>query len=291
VSLPKSTKEGINVYLGGYLKDQNIRFRDTKITFDVKASVDTKTRGVLTSWPELTKKKGNFSLTATPGDLHKQLIVGILGENGIGKTSFVKLLAGVEKPDEGIVDGEMTVSYKPQYLENDSDALVQAVLHEAVKKYEGELIVPLEIEPLLLKQLNELSGGELQRVAITAALSKKAQLVLLDEPSAYLDVEQRLAVSKTIRNFVEAKGISVLVVDHDLLFLDYLSDKLLVFSGEPAVAGTVAGPYSMEKGMNGLLKQLGISLRRDELSRRPRINKVGSYKDREQKSAGTLYYC
>jgi ATP-binding cassette, sub-family E, member 1 len=290
VSLPKTTKEGINVYLSGYLKDQNIRFRDKGIKFEVKAAVDVKTRGVMTSWPTLEKKKGNFTLQAEAGNIHKQLVVGVLGENGIGKTSFVKLLAGVEKPDLGEVDTEVAVSYKPQYLDNESDTLVQQVLHEAVEKYEKELITPLEINELLLKQLNELSGGELQRVAIAAALSKKAHMVLLDEPSAYLDVEQRLAASKVIRNFVESKGVSILVVDHDLLFLDYVSDKLLVFSGEAAVTGTVKGPFSMEDGMNGLLEQLEISLRRDETSHRPRINKVGSFKDREQKSAGKLYY-
>ncbi|PIN79418.1 ribosome biogenesis/translation initiation ATPase RLI [Candidatus Woesearchaeota archaeon CG10_big_fil_rev_8_21_14_0_10_34_8] len=290
VSLPKSTKEGINAYLAGYLKDQNIRFRDSKIVFDIKAALDTKTRMVLTSWPELDKKMGKFSLKTEAGELHKQLVVGVLGENGIGKTSFVKLLAGVEKPDHGNIDTEVAVSYKPQYLDNDSDELVQSILGDAIEKYKTELIDPLEIEPLLLKQINQLSGGELQRVAIAAAMSRKAHLILLDEPSAYLDVEQRLAVSKMIRYFVEAKGISVLVVDHDLLFLDYASDKLLVFDGEPAVAGKVAGPFAMERGMNDLLTNLGISLRRDELSHRPRINKIGSYKDREQKKTGKLYY-
>jgi ATP-binding cassette subfamily E protein 1 len=166
---------------------------------------------------------------------------------------------------------------------------VQAFLSDA-QQYTNEVLKPLEIMPLMLKQLNQLSGGELQRVAIAHALSKKASLILLDEPSAYLDVEQRLAVSKVIRYFVETKGVSVLVVDHDLLFIDYISDKLLVFAGQPAVAGTVSGPYAMEKGMNMLLTHLGISLRRDEFSHRPRINKKDSYKDREQKAAGKLYY-
>jgi len=122
------------------------------------------------------------------------------------------------------------------------------------------------------------------------ALSKKCDLCLLDEPSAYLDVEQRLIVSKVIRNVAEVKGISVLVVDHDLLFIDYLSDRLIVFEGEPALHGIEKGPFSMEEGMNHLLKDVEISLRRDDQSGRPRINKPGSVKDREQKAAGKLYY-
>ena len=97
-------------------------------------------------------------------------------------------------------------------------------------------------------------------------------------------------MSKVISNIVEQRNISALIVDHDLLFLDYLSDKLLVFTGEPAVHGKVEGPFGMENGMNSLLKELEITLRREETSGRPRINKIGSVKDREQKSKGKYYY-
>lgn len=290
VSMPKSTKEGINVYLDGYLKEENVRFRDTKIQFTVKAPVDIKTSSLLTLWGDMQKKQGNFLLNVTSGELHKHIVVGVLGENAIGKTTFVKLLAGVLKPDKGNVDMHISVSYKPQYLETTSGELVQNFLAEAIQHYSNEIVKPLELVDLFAKQLKELSGGELQRVSIAYALSRHAHLILLDEPSAYLDVEQRLAVSKLIRHFVETKAVSVLVVDHDLLFLDYISDKLFVFTGQPAVTGTVTGPYFMEKGMNMLLAHLGISLRRDEHSHRPRINKLNSYKDREQKAAGKLYY-
>jgi len=213
-----------------------------------------------------------------------------LGENGIGKTSFVKILAGAIEPDTGKLDLKVKVSYKPQYLDSNSEELVMVVLSDAIEKYENELIKPLTIKQLFLKKISELSGGELQRVAICLALSRDADLILLDEPSAYLDVEQRLKVSKVISTIVEQRKISALVVDHDLLFLDYLSDRLLVFEGEAAVKGTVSGPYDMEQGMNNLLENLNISMRRDETSYRPRINKLESVKDREQKSKGKYYY-
>ena len=194
------------------------------------------------------------------------------------------------RPDGKELDMKVKVSYKPQYLESGSDELVMVVLKDAVSKYETELIRPLEIKPLLLKKIKELSGGELQRVAIALCLSRDADLLLLDEPSAYLDVEQRLNVSKVISNVVEQRKISALVVDHDLLFLDYLSDRLLVFEGEPAVKGIAKGPFQMEQGMNSLLKHLDITMRRDEASSRPRINKLESVKDREQKGKGKYYY-
>ena len=290
VSQLKSAKAGINSYLEGYIKEDNIRFRDHKIKFEVKPASKKGKENILTQWPEMTKKLGSFQLKASPGSVNRNEIVGIIGENGIGKTSFIKLLAGVEKPDTGAVDGSLKVSYKPQRLEADSDELVMGVLHEAIKTHTKDLINPLDIKDLYLKKLSELSGGELQRVAIAAALAQKADICLLDEPSAYLDVEQRLRVSKIIKNVAQAGSFSIIVVDHDLLFIDYLSDRAIVFSGKPAILGTEKGPLSMEEGMNSLLKDVEITLRRDEESGRPRINKPGSVKDREQKGKEKYYY-
>jgi ATP-binding cassette subfamily E protein 1 len=141
-----------------------------------------------------------------------------------------------------------------------------------------------------MRKLNELSGGELQRVAIAHCLSQDADIILMDEPSAYLDVEQRLIVSKVIKEMMATTGKSAIIVDHDLLFIDYLSDKLIVFDGEPAIRGLANPPMSMDEGMKKFLSELNITFRRDEENYRPRINKEDSQKDREQKSSGKLYY-
>ncbi|MCP3684240.1 MAG: ribosome biogenesis/translation initiation ATPase RLI [bacterium] len=289
-SMPKTTRAGINVYLSGFLKDENVRFRPYEIKFLSKPPVDNKQLQSIVSWKNVEKKLGKFNLTAKEGSLYKHNVVGVLGANGIGKTSFVKILAGELKQDKGEIDEKIKVAYKPQYINADSEELVAAVLKEAIQKHEVQLIRPLDIKPLMMKKLNELSGGELQRVMVALCLSRDAELFLLDEPSAYLDVEQRLNVSKVIKERAEISGKSILVVDHDLLFIDYLSDNLTVFSGKPAVKGEVKGPFTMEAGMNNFLTDLGITLRRDQESRRPRINKTGSRMDREQKEKSKLYY-
>ncbi len=290
VSQPKATRTAINLYLSGFLKEENIRFRSKPIQFAVRPPVRKKKQESMVRWDNVKKQLGTFAVTSEKGVLYKTDVIGVLGENGIGKTSFVRILAKDLEPDNGTISESVTVSYKPQYLESRSDEMVMGLLGSKLNKFEVQLMRPLNIKPLLLKKLNELSGGELQRVAIANCLSQEADLFLLDEPSAYLDVEQRLIVSKTIRDFMEQTGKTCLVVDHDLLFLDYLSDDLMVFDGRPAVAGTAKGPFSMREGMNMFLQDLNISLRRDEESHRPRINKEGSVKDREQKGKGELYY-
>src|SRR3989338_5891849 len=290
VSGIKPVRNGVNVYLSGYIKEENVRFRDSKIKFAEKPPIKKKnTKEAIVSWENVGKKLGNFHLKAEKGTIHKNEIIGILGENGTGKTTFVKILASALKQDKGEVSHKIKVSYKPQYLES-SNALVIDVLQPAFHKYENQIVHPLNIPQLSLKKLNELSGGELQRIAIAYCLQQDADLYLLDEPSAYLDSEQRLILSKAIRDFIEQKEASAMIVDHDLLFIDYISDKLIVFEGKPAIFGDVTGPFDMEEGMNKFLKELGITLRRDAESNRPRVNKLDSRLDREQKEQGKYYY-
>jgi ATP-binding cassette subfamily E protein 1 len=290
VAQPRATRTAINTYLTGFLREENMRFRNHEIKFEAKPPIKHKSQDILTSWKNIHKKLGKFELSSEEGSVHRKEVIGVLGENGIGKTSFVKILADVVKPDKGEIENKIKVSYKPQYLESNSEEIVINVLGDGAKKYANQIINPLNISPLLMKQLNQLSGGELQRVSIALCLSKDADLYLLDEPSAYLDVEQRLIISKVIKDLMEVRGKTALIVDHDLLFLDYLSQKLLVFKGLPAVKGSAYGPFSMEEGMNVFLEDISITFRRDPESHRPRVNKEDSVMDREQKSARKYYY-
>ncbi|MBI2125263.1 ribosome biogenesis/translation initiation ATPase RLI [Candidatus Woesearchaeota archaeon] len=290
VSGVKTAREGVNAFLEGYLKEENVRFRDHAIKYEKAQDVKGASKVQLTSWSRLQKQLGNFVLSSNEGMLYKGEIVGILGENGIGKTSFIKMLAGMIQPDSGDLGNKVKVSYKPQYLETQSEATVSEFLERAIAKYQHQLIKPLDLEKLFTQKLSELSGGQLQRVAIAHCLSQDAELFLLDEPSAYLDVEQRLLISKIIKNIAWERDITVLVVDHDLLFLDYISNRLIVFSGIPARDGHLQGPFAMQEGMNLFLKNLDITMRRDLASHRPRINDPGSVKDREQKAENKWYY-
>jgi len=284
-SQPKTTKAGINVYLSGYLREENVRFRDKPVTFEARPPPEVHRDTQLCTWPSMKQELGNFTFEAGPGIVHMHDIIGILGENGIGKTTFMKALTMIEAETK---HGKLRISYKPQYITTQNTSVLEYI-NDALQ-YELQLMKPLELHDLLERNLDELSGGQLQRVAIARCLAADADLYLLDEPSAYLDVEQRLLMSKVIRDMMTAKGKACLVVDHDLLFIDYIAEKLIVFAGKPALHGKAEGPFSMHAGMNAFLNDLNITFRRDEESRRPRINKEGSVLDKEQKAKGNLYY-
>jgi ATP-binding cassette subfamily E protein 1 len=297
VSHVHGVRTGINIYLQGYIPDENIMFRKEAIIFHEKPpSATVLSEEVPLRWGALDKTFKGFKLSAQAGEIHKGEIIGILGPNGIGKTTFVKILAGLEKADVDQGFDKLTVSYKPQYIAPDYPGSVMELLMNVAKEnytsswYKTEILQPLHVEPLLDHNVMELSGGELQKVAIAAALSRKADLLLLDEPSAYLDVEERLNTAKALRRVVEAHGIPAFVVEHDVVTQDFIADRVMVFSGEPGVQGTANPPTKLRRGMNMFLKEMDVTFRRDSVTRRPRVNKEGSRLDVMQKELGEYYY-
>ena len=294
VSQKLAVRNAINTYLDGYIQESNVRIRDNAIKF-LKHPPRTGWDGIgLVEWPKLSKKLGDFNLTAEAGEILSGQVLGVVGGNATGKTTFVKMLAGALEPDEGEIESEITVSYKPQYIEVEEDIIVGDLL-QSVEGFDehilnNELNRPLNLEPLMDRKLETLSGGELQRVAVAECLLREADLYLLDEPSAYLDANQRMITAKTIRRSMEQRGKSALVVDHDVYFIDYIADGLLCFGGIPSKEGKAEGPYNMRKGMNVFLERVGVTFRRDKNTHRPRINKPESRLDREQKSKKEYYY-
>lgn len=295
ITRPKGVRVGINQYLRGNLPEENVRFRDTAISFEVHAPRIEKEIPSLIAYGAFGVQYSSFRLQAEPGIIRRGEVVGVLGPNGIGKSTYIKVLAGVEKPTSGGFDSQLKVSYKPQYLKAESDLTVQGLLRSVTHDfdtsfYQTEILSPMGLEPFLDQALTELSGGELQRVAITACLSRSADLYLLDEPSAHLDVEQRMLAAKVIRRFAESSEKTVLVVDHDIYLIDLLAERLMVFEGTAGVLGIAHTPQEMREGMNAFLKAINITFRRDEETRRPRVNKPQSRLDRTQKEQGEYYY-
>ena len=291
----RSTRQAINSYLDGFLPEENVRIRDKPIKFlrhrDRKAEIGTP----VVSWGGLKKQLGEFTLTSDEGAVHRSEVVGVVGSNGTGKSTMIKLLAGEHEYEEGWVTADATISYKPQHIDVDIDGSVQLWLDSELgtKWRSGEfnvnVIRALGVDQLLSKRVKKLSGGERQAVSIAVCVGRDADLYLLDEPSAHLDANARMEAAKAIRRTMEANEKSAFVIDHDVYFIDIVADSLLVFEGKGGIEGRATGPFDLREGMNKFLSSVDVTFRRDHDSRRPRINKSKSRKDREQRNSGDYY--
>lgn len=300
VTMPFSVREGINIFLDGFVPTENLRFRESSLVFKVSenATEEEIKRMCRYEYPKMTKKLGDFKLEIERGNFTDSEIIVMLGENGTGKTTFIRMLAGILKPDE--VGGDelptLNISYKPQKISPKSKGTVRMLFFEKIKEmwchahFQTEVVKPLDIEGILDQPLINLSGGELQRVALILCLGKPADVYLIDEPSAYLDSEQRLAAAKVIKRFLLHAKKTGFIVEHDFIMATYLADRVVVFDGLPGVETVAYSPQSLLIGMNKFLELLNITFRRDPNNYRPRINKLNSLKDTEQKKSGNFFF-
>uniref|UniRef100_A0A8P4KGZ1 ATP-binding cassette sub-family E member 1 n=1 Tax=Dicentrarchus labrax TaxID=13489 RepID=A0A8P4KGZ1_DICLA len=252
VTMPFSVREGINIFLDGYVPTENLRFRETSLVFKVAETANEEEVKRLRhyQYPEMGKTMGEFTLEIKAGEFTDSEIMVMLGENGTGKTTFIRMLAGGLKSDGG-----------------------------------GECVSHVSIDVV-----QNLSGGELQRVALTLCLGKPADVYLIDEPSAYLDSEQRLMAARVIKRYILHAKKTAFVVEHDFIMATYLADRVIVFDGIPSRHTAANTPQSLLAGMNRFLSLLEITFRRDPNNFRPRINKLNSIKDTEQKKSGNYFF-
>ena len=299
ISHPQGVRVGINIYLNGYIKDENVRIRNEPIRFHERPPIDSSfdSGAIILSYEDLEKTLGDFHLTVDGSEIHAGEIIGILGANGIGKTTFIDLIANkIKSNTENAESKKLKVSIKPQYIKMIESKLVSEIINQIrlapylSQSYKKRLINALKLEEIKERRFSELSGGELQRVAIANCLSTEADIYLLDEPSAFLDVEMRLQVAQLLRKSIEELKKSAFVVEHDIITQDFIADSILVFEGTPGLEGKAFAPLNLRDGFNLFLKLMGITFRRDELTKRPRINKTGSTKDAYQKRINEYYY-
>ncbi|ESU43368.1 RNase L inhibitor [Giardia duodenalis assemblage B] len=357
ISMPSSVREGINIFLSGYLPSENMRFRDEALKFQVTDSAEEEAeqatakgseKSRIQTYPAMEirfsilkssasdidsdsveddpnianrvldaaavpadnddivptstlydKQKArdfSFRLRIEAGHFEYSKITLLLGENGTGKSTLIKALVGAIQPVsvEGLLP-TLPFSLKPQTIAPSFKGTVQELFLSRIAEtynhsgFQDDVVKPLDIKHLLDRKVTQLSGGELQRVALILALGKPADVYLIDEPSAYLDASQRLVCAKVIKRFVINTKKACFVVEHDFLMALYLADSVVVFTGTPGVDAVACKPCGVTQGFNKFLSIIQVTFRRDPENLRPRVNKLNSAKDREQKINGQYF--
>ncbi|CBK20641.2 uncharacterized protein [Blastocystis hominis] len=308
VTMPFNVRDGINVFLAGFVPTENLRFRELELTFKVAQTADDVKKGKrdsLYEYEAMTKtlqgKGHKFVLHVEKGNFSESEIIVMLGENGTGKTTFIRMLAGLMKSDEEEAGRApsipaLSVSYKPQTISPKFQGSVEDLFQTKIRaayihpQFQTDVLKPMNLDGIMDQPLSVLSGGELQRVALVLALGKPANIYLIDEPSAYLDSEQRIVCARIIKRFILHAKRTAFIVEHDFIMATYLADRVVVYEGQPGVECTAKSPESLLTGMNRFLKHLSITFRRDPNNYRPRINKMDSQKDKEQKASGNYFF-
>ncbi|KUI60422.1 Translation initiation factor RLI1 [Cytospora mali] len=298
VTLPHSVREGINIFLDGHIPTENLRFRDESLTFRIAEVADQfdndQTRAF--NYPSMEKTLGNFSLKIDGGSFTDSEILVMMGENGTGKTTFCRLLAGALKPDGNKKVPEMRISMKPQTITPKFEGTVRQLFFKKIRasflspQFQTDVVKPLKLDDFIDQEVKHLSGGELQRVAIVLALGLPADIYVIDEPSAYLDSEQRIIAARVIKRFIMHAKKTAFIVEHDFIMATYLADRVIVFDGKPGIDSHANQPESLLSGCNAFLKNLDVTFRRDPVNYRPRINKYKSQLDQEQKLNGNYFF-
>ncbi|KAF5779936.1 putative capsular-polysaccharide-transporting ATPase [Helianthus annuus] len=259
VTLPFSVREGINIFLEGYVPTENLRFRNEFLTFKVAETPQESAEEIETyahyKYPTMSKTQDGFKLKVVEGEFTDSQIIVMLGENGTGKTTFIRMLPDTVEGSETEIP-EFNISYKPQKISPKFPNSVRHLLHQKIHdsymhpQIVSDVMKPLQIEQLTDQEVVNLSGGELQRVALCLCLGKPADIYLIDEPSAYLDSEQRIVASKVIKRFILHAKKTAFVVEHDFIMATYLADRVIVYEGTPSVDCVANAPQSLLTGMN-----------------------------------------
>jgi len=298
--------EGLNMYMAGFIKSQNLRFREEEYNLTINDYIIEKQTLESKHYYEYVGSIINyntFQLTISSNklDLNTNIIV-IVGENGTGKTTFINYLASTLNIKISIKDQNLDLEKYYDKVTKKFPTVEELFYDKIMKSYtsdifKNEVIKHLEINDLIHRPMNQLSGGELQKVFIILCLGQEADIYLIDEPSANLDIEKRLKITKIFKRFFVNNNKIGVIIEHDIMMCVSLSQELhsrmLMMNkveDDKIRHYQVSNFMNFGDGINIFLNNLDITMRTSGKSSRPRINKYNSQLDLEQRKNSKYYY-
>lgn len=201
---------------------------------------------MIASFEEVSYKNGrNNVVDDVTFSLEKNTITTLMGPNGAGKTTIAKLLLGIKKTASGkVVRNSSNIAYVPQKIELNQDMPLNAnsllkLLASDYNQHEmiDELFEFASIKSLFSRSLHDLSGGQLQRLIIASSILKNPELLVLDEPTQYLDIDGQEEFYSILGNLKKRANITIFVISHDLFTVMKKSDQVLCLNHHLCCSG------------------------------------------------------
>ena len=200
----------------------------------------------LIEFKSLSKKFGNHTVVeGISFKLNKGEITTLIGQNGVGKTTLAKIILGLESYDSGelIIAKDLRIGYVPQSLDLSFaipmtvKGLLEILSHHKTISEDFALSYFVDFDEIKNKDISEISGGQLQKILLAGTIISKPDLIILDEPTQYLDVVSQQEFYKMLAELKNKFGITIFMISHDLFTVMKNSDQVICLNGHVCCSG------------------------------------------------------
>jgi ABC-2 type transport system ATP-binding protein len=252
-------------------------------------SIDIDKPAPIATFDGVTRRYGEITAVDSLSlGIQRGQTVALLGPNGAGKTTTVELLLGLANPDAGVIGlfggppAEAVAAGRVGAMLQDAGLPQWARVAELIGLVRSLYPDPLplqdtlrltDLEPLAQRQVQRLSGGQRQRVRLALALAGNPELLILDEPTAALDVDARRTFWERVRGYVSA-GRTVLFATHRLEEADAVADRVVVIAGGRLLADGTPDQVKAQAAGRSTISVAADGLSRELLERLPAVAAV-----------------
>lgn len=200
----------------------------------------------LVEFVNISKSFGNRLLVDNVSfALNQGQITTLIGQNGAGKTTIARIILGLEDITKGklVIRNGLKVAYVPQKLDFNCSmpltgkALMKVLAPRGLDKDVLNLIEFVDFNALEKMDIAELSGGQLQKLVLASTLANKADLVILDEPAQYLDLNSQQQFYRNLNQIKNSTGLTIFMISHDLFTVMKNSDQVICINGHVCCIG------------------------------------------------------
>lgn len=177
--------------------------------------------------------------------IKSQSLTTLIGPNGAGKTTIARILVGLCAPSGGAIlkKNNLNIGYAPQHLQLNANIpiktkdLIKLLGYNDDLSLLKELKSIIDIENILDCKVNDLSGGQLQKVVLLASLISRPELLVLDEPLKFLDINSQQQLYNLLDFLIKNYGMTIFMISHDLFTVMKKSDQVICLNGHICCSG------------------------------------------------------